>query len=129
MNLNKSFIYGICFSSITWLISLYLYWQLTTTKCVLKLEDDCNVISNNSLSVFKSSLKSSDVNGYVNGMDLVKQLQPINKEAVSLDEIGMVRTQKDRLMRDEGYKMYAFNVLISSHLKYNRTIPDTRNKL
>ncbi|XP_018320488.1 polypeptide N-acetylgalactosaminyltransferase 35A isoform X2 [Agrilus planipennis] len=32
VSLNKSFFYGICFASVTWLISLYLYWQLNKSS-------------------------------------------------------------------------------------------------
>lgn len=28
LSMNKSFIYGICFASFTWIISLYLYMEL-----------------------------------------------------------------------------------------------------
>lgn len=32
VSLNKSFIWGIIFASITWIISLYLYWQLSLSN-------------------------------------------------------------------------------------------------
>lgn len=32
VNLNKSFLYGICFASLTWIVSLYLYFQITNTE-------------------------------------------------------------------------------------------------
>lgn len=32
VNLNKSFLYGICFASLTWIISLYLYFQITNSE-------------------------------------------------------------------------------------------------
>ncbi|KAK9722346.1 N-terminal domain of galactosyltransferase [Popillia japonica] len=46
-----------------------------------------------------------------------------------LIELGMVKTMADKRMKEDGYKHYAFNVLISNNLSYQRHIPDTRNKL
>lgn len=46
-----------------------------------------------------------------------------------LVRLGMVNNMADLQIKDDGYKMYAYNVLISNRLSYNRTIPDTRNKL
>lgn len=41
----------------------------------------------------------------------------------------MVKTLEDQRIRDEGYKLYAFNALVSTSLSPIRDIPDTRNKL
>lgn len=41
----------------------------------------------------------------------------------------MVKNLEDQHKRDEGYKNYAFNVLISDNLGIRRNIPDTRHKL
>lgn len=41
----------------------------------------------------------------------------------------MVRNARDQQKRDEGYKNFAFNILISENLSLNREIPDTRHKL
>lgn len=46
-----------------------------------------------------------------------------------LNLLGLVRTQQDKKIRDEGFKKHAFNVLISNQLSYHRSIPDTRHKL
>ena len=35
----------------------------------------------------------------------------------------------DQRKRDDGYKLYAFNILVSDNLNLHRTIPDTRHKL
>lgn len=32
VNLNKSFLYGICFASVTWIVSLYLYFEITSNE-------------------------------------------------------------------------------------------------
>lgn len=41
----------------------------------------------------------------------------------------MVKDLEDQRKRDEGYKNYSFNVLISDNLGVQRNVPDTRHKL
>lgn len=41
----------------------------------------------------------------------------------------MVRNSDDQRKRDEGYKSYSFNVLVSDNIKLHRQLPDTRHKL
>lgn len=48
---------------------------------------------------------------------------------LELVELGMVNNIADLQTQEDGYKLYAYNVLISNRLSYNRSIPDTRNKL
>lgn len=36
VSINKSFLYGICFASVTWSVSLYLFWQLNKATDVLQ---------------------------------------------------------------------------------------------
>uniref|UniRef100_A0A6A7G4J6 Polypeptide N-acetylgalactosaminyltransferase n=2 Tax=Hirondellea gigas TaxID=1518452 RepID=A0A6A7G4J6_9CRUS len=62
-----------------------------------------------------------------------KQLFSATVDANAADDgvmadIGVVRTIKDQQMKELGYKMHAFNTLISSRLPANRSIPDTRHK-
>lgn len=44
-------------------------------------------------------------------------------------ELGMVRTIDDQALKDEGYKLHAYNILVSNRLGFNRSIPDTRHQL
>lgn len=46
-----------------------------------------------------------------------------------LDELGMVKNAEEQRKREDGYKNYAFNVLVSDNLDLQRKIPDTRNEL
>lgn len=46
-----------------------------------------------------------------------------------LDELGMVRNIQEQRKREEGYKNFAFNTLVSDKLGLHRNIPDTRHKL
>nr|CAD7460017.1 unnamed protein product [Timema tahoe] len=57
----------------------------------------------------------------------MKKKKKYNME--SLEELGMVKTPEDQLVREEGYKTHAFNVLVSNRLSYHRDIPDTRHHL
>ncbi|XP_012251847.2 polypeptide N-acetylgalactosaminyltransferase 35A isoform X2 [Athalia rosae] len=80
---------------------------------------------------FKSKKKYQ---GFENSNKLLQQLQPVPvKPAVTvgqgLDELGMVKNFEEQQKRDEGYKNYAFNVLVSDQLSVHREIPDTRHKL
>lgn len=40
--INRSFLWGVCIASCTWLLSLYLYWRLTSTN----LQVNYNLILN-----------------------------------------------------------------------------------
>lgn len=41
----------------------------------------------------------------------------------------MVKTAEDQTMKDEGYKLHAYNILVSNRLPLSRVIPDTRHQL
>lgn len=56
------------------------------------------------------------------------RLNPINNFPELL-ELGMVRTIEDQALKDEGYKLHAYNILVSNRLEFNRSIPDTRHQL
>ena len=48
---------------------------------------------------------------------------------VGLDELGMVRNMEEQRKREEGYKNFAFNTLVSDNLSLLRDVPDTRHYL
>ncbi|KAL3282878.1 hypothetical protein HHI36_006037 [Cryptolaemus montrouzieri] len=102
LSINRSFIYGICFASVTWILSLYLYVQSNT------------ILTNSSLT----SLPFENI-----------QSNPIHISKQDLNEIGIIKSKEDKWIRDEGYKTHAFNTLISNRLGLYREIPDTRNVL
>lgn len=66
---NKSFLYGICCASVTWAVSIYLYWQLTT-----KGVKTAALLTNNFTNTdpVKTNLSS-----YRNSEKLIKHLQPV----------------------------------------------------
>lgn len=53
----------------------------------------------------------------------------INEGFLDLNELGMVKTIEEQQIRDEGYRVHAFNTLVSQQLSFHREIPDTRHKL
>ena len=56
-------------------------------------------------------------------------MQNILNLFIGLDELGMVRNFDDQRKRDEGYKNYSFNILVSDNIGLHRELPDTRHKL
>nr|XP_022907709.1 polypeptide N-acetylgalactosaminyltransferase 35A-like [Onthophagus taurus] len=145
VSINKSFIYGICFASLTWIISLYLYLQFMQTNNEMKnlstslpyadlfikhnlIEDDNNVDIGKVHNFKMASLeKMKEFKEYINDISNKKYTKQSPNDLSS--EIGMVRTKQDKKIKDEGYKLYAYNILISKRLSLHRNIPDTRNKL
>ncbi|KAJ8917489.1 hypothetical protein NQ315_005538 [Exocentrus adspersus] len=140
VSLNKSFLYGICFASLTWVVSLYLFFQLTKSKSTFTKVPTPHSwsVKNNIVDPFLKYTKNNagPSQTYVNSPELVKKLQPVFGSSKGSDpyeeelaNLGLVRDNNDLKIKDEGYKMHAYNVLISNRLSLNRDIPDTRNKL
>jgi len=179
----NSFLLGIVFASVTWVVSLYLYSVIThesltklatTSKAPFinvptpdksenfidsDLQNQRTIISHavflNSHPAKKSKPKirqseGNDINiplepkaegksahslknahywhGYKNSDALIHKLQPKTLNS-DINEVGMVKTVEDQALRSEGYKLHAFNVLVSRELSYHRDIPDTRHHL
>ncbi|XP_056639458.1 polypeptide N-acetylgalactosaminyltransferase 35A [Diorhabda sublineata] len=120
VSLNKSFLYGICFASATWLISLYLYFQLS------KNENFSTTIKTSNLNNVAVEKITSSANILFKKIESTENNGDTNKD---LSEIGIITSPKDQIIKDEGYKIHAYNVLISNRLGLNRSIPDTRNSL
>lgn len=84
VSINKSFLYGIFFASITWTVSLYLYWQLNrkdyynTTVSPLVLSRDKPITYNHAANRHKWWSKDKHSN-YVNSEKNIAKLQPVNK--------------------------------------------------
>ncbi|KAL0276844.1 UNVERIFIED_CONTAM: hypothetical protein PYX00_004322 [Menopon gallinae] len=142
-----SFLLGIIAASITWSVVLYLYIKLgndlhkslpkvisanhtiqnAKEKQVYKIENDIVLPYENSLK----SLYYQKKKYFRNSEKLVKQLQPVVPVASNglEGELGLVRTIEDQKKRDEGYKNFAFNVLVSDGIGMHRDLPDTRHQL
>uniref|UniRef100_A0A6P7HJ37 Polypeptide N-acetylgalactosaminyltransferase n=1 Tax=Diabrotica virgifera virgifera TaxID=50390 RepID=A0A6P7HJ37_DIAVI len=118
VSLNNSFLYGICFASATWLISLYLYFQ------IMKNESSP---TKGPYSFHYTSTNLSNSIKFEPTHHTLRQIELISDNA--LMDIGMITNLKDQEVKDEGYKVHAYNVLVSNRLSLNRSIPDTRNQL
>ncbi|KAK9878450.1 hypothetical protein WA026_022090 [Henosepilachna vigintioctopunctata] len=103
LSFNKSFLCGICFASITWILSLYLYIELNKAPVNSPLVT----------FPFESSIPSKE--------QLATNLD--------LSDLGIIRSKQDKKVREDGYNIHAFNTLISNRLGHHRNIPDTRNAL
>ncbi|EFA04575.1 polypeptide N-acetylgalactosaminyltransferase 35A [Tribolium castaneum] len=140
-SINKSFLYGICFASITWIISLYLYINLTnneptTTHIPFKFAKTGHPLNSfdRDYKVSKSyRLRRKFFNQGTNSKQLINKLQPVypklSTDKNELSQLGLVKNIDDQRKKDEGYKKHAYNVLISERLSYHRDVPDTRNEL
>ncbi|XP_043273396.1 polypeptide N-acetylgalactosaminyltransferase 35A-like isoform X2 [Venturia canescens] len=98
------------------------------------------LVQNNNIYHFDKNDLAKDVyyskgdNGFKNSKKLVDKLQPVPiKPSVTLgyglEELGMIRNMEDQRKHEEGYRQYAYNILVSDNLSLHRKIPDTRNKL
>uniref|UniRef100_A0A1B6JV54 Polypeptide N-acetylgalactosaminyltransferase n=2 Tax=Homalodisca TaxID=139475 RepID=A0A1B6JV54_9HEMI len=143
----RSFMFGILFASVTWSISLYLYWRLThstsdfsSTRKPSSLHQDFvhnDIVipyENDEKKLKRSMSKYYPQNKYKNSEALINKLKPeIIKPRIEIDKdlatLGYVKTAEDLRIRDEGYKLFGFNALASRNLNYHRKVPDTRHKL
>ncbi|KAI5751329.1 hypothetical protein M8J77_006455 [Diaphorina citri] len=103
----RSFLLGIILFAILLFSSLALYWSF---------------ISNTPPHRFISEHQKSHLKAQP-----VYQAEPDNKDDTLA--LGMVLNEQDLITRDEGYRYYGFNALISNKLSLDRKIPDTRNPL
>jgi hypothetical protein len=179
----NSFLLGIMFASVTWLVSLYLYSvitqepsvRLTTTSKTPSIwiptqensDDYIDTNQQNHHTIISDAMllksppikkpnpkvyrvEDNDIDiplkqkaegknahsiknarywgGYKNSDALIRQLQPKTQKP-EIEGLGMVKTAEDQAARRDGYKIHAFNVLVSRELSYHRDIPDTRHHL
>lgn len=113
--INKSFLWGIVFASITWLISIYLYMQLSKTTggslsqprrmepVMIQHENNYfnndlnNIISNEISGTYRKKFfdgaKDSDMRNlkkYYNSAKLIKSLQPVLPSSKSIIDKGKI---------------------------------------
>ncbi|CAG9862920.1 unnamed protein product [Phyllotreta striolata] len=101
VSINKSFFYGIIVASITWLVSVFFYLHL---------------VRNQNVNTNPSTTK----------LEYIDKLQDSTDD---LENVGLIRSPNDQKIKEEGYKIHAYNTLVSDRLSLNRIIPDTRNAL
>lgn len=146
---KKSFFCGVIVGVITtWALSFYLYYSLNSDEPskLLNLQKDFNIFNfedeseekfSNSIDDSKYKLidgKSSYIKSRMRkekekrkiSQKLIDELTPVLKQD---PEYGLIRNAEDQLIRDNGYKTHAFNVLVSNQIGNSREIPDTRHKM
>lgn len=92
VSINRSFLYGICFASFTWMISLYLLWQLNKTTDVSQLptifpsnnkyiETNVSNIENSYAKMYSFKDKTMEekqaFKKYISSLQALKDLQPV----------------------------------------------------
>lgn len=142
---KRSFLVGFLLGVLAWsALSCYLYYSLTDNvspklpslpKNIFNSyepeDHNSNSIEAGQLvdgksSYFKKKLRKEKEKHKIS-QRLLEELQPIPEK--QFEEYGLIKTVEDQLVRDEGYKTHAFNVLVSNHLGVIRDIPDTRHKV
>lgn len=111
---------ALALSAIFILALLYLHRQISNS--VGKRPDE----------IIDTMHNNDNNNGYENSDNLRERLKPKlvspDHNGVIWDDVGAARSQEDVRKREEGYKMFAFNTLVSSRLSLHRQVPDTRHK-
>ena len=133
IRIKKTLKYGVCTA-----ILVGLFICFSTRKNEVDTDDDKAAKFDNFLvvpSIFLDKTKYFYNNNYKNSNSLREKLKPKlsgklktgNKEDL-WNDIGAAHNAQDLKIRDEGYKLYAFNTLVSSRLSLDREIKDTRHK-
>lgn len=86
-SINKSFLCGICFASITWAVSLYLYWQLNkrefdstpTNSALIHTSNDKRSMGKSDSFSRNAKYNYSKYKNNINSDMVIAKLQPIIK--------------------------------------------------
>lgn len=143
------FLFGVL---ITWILSFYLYYTLTLHSQTEVIKDHIQYLQKNIFN--EDSDESSNEHG--NSLDhemlvdhgkssyikekykksklkrtrsqkLIDELKPVQIEEAP--EYGIIKNVEDQYVRDEGYKLHAFNCLVSNQIGVSREVPDTRHRM
>lgn len=141
---KRSFLFGFSLGVLAWsALSLYLYYSLTSNESPKfpslqknifnnygseevnfnKIHAEAGKLVDGKSSYFKKKEKEKEKISH----KLAEELQPVPEK--QFEEFGLIKSIEDQLLRDEGYKTHAFNVLVSNQLGAIRDIPDTRHKV
>lgn len=145
------FFLGILVASLTWAVSIYLYWSLNKETHYSHTSNNSPVVShfkrkhspNDIILPYedddrkrqRAKSKYYDPKGVLKKSDIIRQklnpipFKPPNEATNEFSDIGMVKSMEDLKIRDEGYRLHGFNALMSKNLDYHREVPDTRHKL
>ena len=77
----------------------------------------------------RDSDHTCEADNYKNSETLVEKLRPKLKPSDNIwNDLGVARNNEEVLIREQGYKDFAFNTLVSARIGLTRSVPDTRHK-
>ncbi|XP_062335219.1 polypeptide N-acetylgalactosaminyltransferase 11 isoform X1 [Osmerus eperlanus] len=113
----RYFCYGCLFTSVTWSVLLFLYFNLGQDqgRPPPRAPPGLQKQGRPTKAPAGAWPKHNQAGGGLKGAELSP-------------EMGMIFSEQDQEVRDTGYHKHAFNVLISNRLGYHRDLPDTRDR-
>lgn len=127
----KPFLLGILITSLLWGTVLYFFIPVDTHRALDGVEarepqHKHTPQQKQELSNFLDESKSFSNVAKISG-SYIKSKHNNNIEHDIIEDLGLIRSEEDKRIREEGYRKHAFNVLVSSRLDHHRAIPDSRH--
>ncbi|MBN3308100.1 GLT11 acetylgalactosaminyltransferase, partial [Amia calva] len=129
----RYFCYGCLFTSLTWTLLLFIYFNLSRESQPFR---HVPVQGAQAFRNYPRKFQPRFTRGPAREPDPKRPNNWVreqhgaaldNRKADLSPEMGMIFNEQDQEIRDMGYHKHAFNVLISNRLGFHRDLPDTRN--